>query len=123
MNFMKPNPIVGQTLYSLNIGNAARRTEQKLTPVVVLKVGRKYFTTAQEHHRDSPYTHTEYHLGTWREKTQYCENSKLYSTEQEYLDEKEGSELCRKISDSFQYGQNKRGLPLHDLRAISSLLP
>lgn len=39
----KPTPQVGQTLYSLNIGNAARNCEQKLKPVIVRKVGRKYF--------------------------------------------------------------------------------
>ncbi len=41
-------PTVGETLYSLNIGNATRGKVQKLTPVKVLKVGRKYFTTGVE---------------------------------------------------------------------------
>lgn len=41
---MKRKPQIGETLYGLNIGNASRRgVEQKLTPMVVTAVGRKFF--------------------------------------------------------------------------------
>lgn len=41
-------PEVGQTVYRLPIGNAARRGNVELTPVVVTKVGRKYFTVGED---------------------------------------------------------------------------
>ncbi len=53
-------PAVGQVLYSLNVGNAARGRERVLTPVVVIKVGRKYFTCRPEG-KDS-WADVQYHL-------------------------------------------------------------
>lgn len=69
---MKSKPKVGQTLYSLNIGNACRNCEQKLTPVKVVKVGSKYFECLEDgYHRP-----TVYHLDGWYEKPQDWEDKK-----------------------------------------------
>lgn len=117
---MKRNtPKVGDKLFSLNIGNAARNREQKLTPVIVTKVGRKYFT-ARESGRE--WSYSQYHIDTWREKTEYCCNSVLYETEQEWLDEKESDEICRYIFDSFQYGKNQKKLSIGALRTIQRII-
>ena len=104
---MKPTPTIGQTLYSLNVGNAARRIPQTLKPVVVTKVGRKYFTVGEG------WRATEYHLHDWREKSDYMANSRLYASEQEYADEKETSEICGRIAKAFEHGKNI--IDKHDL--------
>jgi hypothetical protein len=113
---MKPTPTIGQTLYSLNVGNAARRVPQTLTPVIVTKVGRKYFTTGEG------WQATQYHIGDWREKTDFSPNSHLYASEQEYADEKESDELCRRIGKAFEYGRNAKALPLEALRRIEGII-
>lgn len=114
---MKP-PTVGQRLFSLNVGNYARNTEQKLTPVIVSKVGRKYFTCKREDY----HLETQYHLEDWREKTEYCVNSALYESEQAWEDEKEAAQLCKQIHQAFEYGRNPN-LPVSTLRQIAALLP
>ena len=89
---MKPTPVVGQKLYrcprpplySLNIGNRARDVQEVLTPVIVRKVGRKYFSCSPEG-RVGKWEETEYFLDTWARHTGYSAGSKLYSNEQEWL--------------------------------------
>jgi hypothetical protein len=113
----KIKPEVGQILYRLNVGNAARHVEQKLTPVRVTKVGRKYFTCASEGSRFG----TEYHLEDWTEKTEYSPDSALYSSQQAWEEEKESRELIKKIRDEFNYGNNKN-FNLNKLRGIAKIL-
>lgn len=116
---MKRKPIIGETLYSLNIGNAAGRgREQKLTPMIVYSVGRKYFTLK---HPDWN-RFVEFHIDTWRQKTELCEDHQLYETEQQWLDEKEAATICQTIRNSFEYGHNVKKLPLTDLRKINEIL-
>lgn len=112
-------PKVGQILYSLNIGNASRNYEQKLTKVIVTKVGRKYFTCAEK--VDSFWT-TVYHLDDWCEKTEYSARSSLYSSSQEWKDEKEERLICVFIEKSFTYGQNNSNISLENLRKIESII-
>lgn len=115
---MKRKPIVGETLFSVNIGNATSRYQpQKLTPMVVSAVGKKYFTLESPHGKGA-----QFHLDTWREKTEYCENHKLYETEQDWLDEAEEREICKMIGDSFQYGDNNKNLSIEALRKIKDIL-
>lgn len=116
---MKEKPTVGMKLYSLNIGNAARRAKQELTPVVVTKVGRKYFSCALE--RDS-YFETQYHLDTWKEKTDYSANSILYSAPSEWEDEKEINRIADKIRKVFQYLRTPSTLTIEHLRSIDKIL-
>lgn len=114
---MKPIPKVGQRLFSLNVGNAARRVPQVLTPVIVTKVGRKYFTVK----RDEQYAFgTEFWIEDWRQKTEYSNDHALYETEQEWLDEKETFSLLDDIRKAFDYGMG-RTIPLENLRKIAEL--
>ena len=108
-------PEVGQTLYSLNIGNAARNVEKVLTPVLVEKVGNKYFTVRIRSRA------VQYHISNWLEKTEYCANSKLYETESEWFNEKETSELINKARQYFG-GYGKPNMSLSGLRKISEII-
>lgn len=116
---MKRKPQIGETLYSLNIGSAAGRgREQKLTPMIVHSVGRKYFTLK---HLDWN-RFVEFHIDTWRQKTEFCEDHQLYETEQQWLDEKEARSICQTICNSFEYGYNVKKLSLTDLRKINEII-
>ena len=90
---MKTKPVIGQTLYKLNIGNRARRVKQELTPVVVTKVGRKYFSVCKEEHLDSPHMHTRFHLETWGQSTNYSADWALYTSEAEWEEERDAEKL------------------------------
>lgn len=90
---------------------------QKLTPVIVLSVGKKYFTCAPS---DMPNCETQFHLDDWRQKTDYCQDQKLYSSEQEWEDEEEKEAICHEIWKAFEYGSNRNGLPLEALRRIKA---
>jgi hypothetical protein len=117
---MKPKPIVGQTLYRLNIGNAAHRCEQKLVPVTVLSVGRKYFKC----HTSEPgftWIEHEFNLDDWRENSKvYGPSYKLYATEQEWLDEKEFQQILSELRNLFG-AWGTPDLNLAQLRAIKAI--
>ena len=119
----RPKPEIGQTLYSLNVGNRHRQGwEQVLTPVTVIKVGRKYFTCAvQALVGTMPHTHEQYDIETWQQKTEFIANSKLYATPQEWEDEKEARKLKDAISKCFGiWGEVE--IPLEKLRRIKAIL-
>jgi hypothetical protein len=116
---MKPKPTIGQTLFSLNVGNTARRgVEQKLTKMTVTKVGSKYFYCVPEGWR----TEVCFRISDWRENTEFCSNHHLYETEQQYLDEKEAADIFSWLRESYfaVFAQNK--LTLEQLKAIKQLL-
>ena len=114
-------PVVGQKLFSLKIGNAARRTEQtSLTPVIVKKVGRKYFVCGEENSGD--WSDFQYYLDSWQQKTEYTADSILYKTEQEWLDEHEERKLSEQIENTFKVGKNLYNLPLESLRKIVEII-
>ena len=117
---MKRKPIVGETLYSLNVGNAARRTEKKLTPVTVISVGRKYFT-CQPVGSTGKWSETKYHLDKWSEATDCTTNSRLYETEQEWLDEKEADEIALTLRRLFS-GYGRCPLNIDQLRSIKDII-
>lgn len=110
-------PTIGQTVYSLNIGNDARRVEQKLTPYTVTSVGRKYFKAQREGSR----LEIEVEIASGHEKSQFCHNHRFYETEQEWLDEKEKDELHKAIADRFS-AYRGRNVPLEALRRIKAIL-
>ncbi len=121
---MREKPIKGQKLYSLNVGNAARRSKgQVLTPVIVTKVGRKYFVCERVEdigsHRDNG---IQYYLNTWRQKTDYSATSLLYENEQDWVNTKEIVSICKYIEDEFDYGRSKSKLSLQVLRSIEVLI-
>ncbi len=117
---MKPKVKVGQTLYRLNTGNGARRAPQVLLPVVVQKVGRKYFTVAPSS-EGKHWNTSKHNLDDWCEVTEFVAGWALYETEQEWNDAKEHRlltcELRRYFSD---FGP--MNLPLITLRAIQALI-
>ena len=122
----RSKPVVGETLYDLNIGNAARNTPQVLTPVIVRSVGRKYFTCSPEGYEDKRYE-TKFRLEDWREESDYSTTHCLYTTEQEWSDEKEKNRIIEDIrrvfSGNFLWEREKHlDIPLEKLRVIDAIL-
>jgi len=114
---MREKPKIGQILYSLNVGNAARYgREQKLTPVTVTKVGRKYFYC-----KVGNYLETQYHLKTWKDTGQNI-GSVLYLNAEEWEIEKETIKICKFLSSSFNYGRNVKGINYKTLQDIEKLI-
>lgn len=112
---MKDTPTVGQTVFSLNIGNAARNQQQVLTPVIVTKVGRKYFYCGEG------WQQVKYDLDRWVEAGNYSPNSRIFATEQEWKNDKEIAEHSKYLREVFSaYGPSR--LPLETLRSIHSLV-
>jgi len=107
---MRPNPVVGQQLFSLNVGNSARNVVQKLTPVTVTKVGRKYFECGR----------MAYRLGDWRQVTDYTPDSELYESEQAWKDAMEKERIEAELSRLFR-GYGPIPLSLTDLRRIREI--
>lgn len=119
----RPIPKVGDTLYSLNIGNEARGRAQVLTSVQVLKVGRKYFVCSEIAYLNSPRQHREYYLDDWREQNGgYCAGSKLYVNPQEYEDETESSRIRAELRKVFDPWGTDHRIPLASLREIRAIV-
>jgi hypothetical protein len=115
-------PVVGQVLFSLNVGNAARNRQQVLTPVEVIKVGRKYFTTMPVGgDLDRRWNHTQYHIDGWSEKSDYSKNSRLYATEIEWEEEKEAGDIRDRLRDLFTWNTRK-SVGIDKLRRIAAIL-
>jgi len=85
--------------------------------VEVTKVGRKCFTVCTV--GKYKFT-TEYHLETWRQKTQFSENHRLYTSMQEWEEEKESSQIMQFLRERFN-GWNHSKIPLENLRKIKEL--
>jgi len=117
MDTKRHKPIVGEVLYSLNVGNSARRCEQALRAVTVSKVGRKYFYVD-----NGSWYKEQFYIDTWEEKTEYAATVKLYETEREWLDEKEAREICTLINNSFVYSRPTRDATLDQLRRIKNII-
>jgi hypothetical protein len=115
-------PKVGDKLFSLNIGNAARRTKQELTPVIVVKVGRKYFTVSPIGKEHYEHLAIQYYIDTWKEKTDYSASSVLYETEKEWNDKREISVISTQIHSHFSSGRCHIKISIDDIRKIKSIL-
>ena len=112
-------PILGETLYSLNVGNAAKNCEKILTPVEVTKVGRKYFEiTFKDHWRP-----IVFHIDNWYEKTEYSSDFSLYESPQQWEDEKEFYRLREIILKAIEYGENITLKNLQDIYKIIEISP
>lgn len=120
-------PKVGDRLFTLAVGNAARRQESGYHEwYIVQKVGKKYFYAVNERwvipgEVISERSMTKFDLETWSESNGYSACWICYSTEQEYRDEAEIDRLCDKISEAFQYRRNP-GLDAEQLRTIGKML-
>ena len=118
---MRDKPKVGQILYSLNIGNAARHKKQKLKEVEVKSIGRKYFKCGQI--GVPGWQYVQYHLDGWYEKTDHIANSCLYEFPQEWEDEKESRKICELVREYFEYSWRARKyVSLSDLRKIKEII-
>lgn len=115
-------PKVGDILCSLNVGNAARHKEPELTPVVVTKVGRKYFYCCPKGEKSHKWMITPYYLADWREKSDYTASSHLYLNPQQWEDEKKALRICKKIESAFKYGGNHWNISLDNLRKIEQII-
>lgn len=118
----RPTPKVGDTLYSLNVGNAARHRPQVLTTVQVVKVGRKYFECSLPEYATHPHMATVYHLDDWREKTDYCLDSRLYASPQEYEDETCTGKIREEMRLIFSSEMSQQTIPLEKLREIQAIV-
>lgn len=119
---MKRKPVVGETLYSLNVGNAARRAPQILTPMLVLSVGRKYFTCAEPDKRNYDHLSVQFHLDTWFQKAEFHSlNHALYESREEWEEEREADQIHKWIFDRFNLWST-RTLSLETLRKIKALI-
>ena len=114
----KRKPVVGERLYSLNVGNSARHVEQKLTPVIVSKVGRKYFYAGKEGYR----LETKYHIDSWVESTNFCANSKLYESADDWNNEKLKSDLLQALFDEFGGYSKKKEFTIDQLKSVCEIL-
>jgi hypothetical protein len=121
MNIFMDKPMVGQTLYMINIGNAARNRDQILTPVVVVKVGRKYFTT-RNIDDNRGWSDQQYHIENWSEKTEYSANSCLYQSPQDWHDQKESYTIGMEIYNFFKYERGTTKISLPKLRIIMDII-
>jgi len=120
MNDIKPKPVVGQILYSLNVGNAARNCPQVLTPVKVTKVGRKYFecNAVNGYPRE-----VKFHLDTWREENEgYSANHYLYEKEQDWFDERDYNLITGRLRNSIFSIHVGKVVSLTALRAIEAII-
>ena len=115
-------PKVGDKLFSLNVGNAARNREQLLTKVTVCMVGRKYFTTHEDGREKFEHLNKRYYIDSWREKTDYSTESYLYRTEKEWADKEEISKIAEYISSRINYNRWHVRISVEDAREIKSIL-
>ncbi len=114
-------PEVGQKLFMLSVRGGARHCMPILTPVVVTKVGRKYFSVAPTAERS--HLEVEFRLEGWRQHTEYSPRYFLYETEQEYLDKKERDEHLEAFRKVFcNLGGTARSLSLPTLRKIAEAI-
>jgi hypothetical protein len=115
---MKNKPKVDQILFSLNVGNAARRgREQKLTPVIVTQIGRKYFTARPTDGRE---WYKQYSIEDWKEKTDISPVSELFETEQDWENEKVRCNIIKKLSKEFDFGSSR--FSFEQLKAVDEIL-
>jgi len=108
-------PEVGQELWQTNMRHRAKNDDPP-QPVTVVKVGRKYFTTAT---KDKYSFEVEYHVDNWMEKSSFMPNHYLYTSLQAWEDQKEATEITSFLRNFFSYGQ--AALPLETLRQIKAL--
>ena len=118
----RQKPKVGDILYSLNVGNAARHEEQKLTKKLVVKVGRKYFYVAKPEYAERDNMWTAFWIKNWRQKTDFSETESLYGSKREWEDHRESAAICRKVIDAFEYGRNNWDLSIDQLRKIEAIM-
>ncbi len=113
---MRTKPKVGQIVFSLNVGNAARNQPSVLTPMTVTFVGRKYFTVKED--GNGSWAETKHLIENWRQVTNHSCDSVLFESRKEYEEVSEARQICERLNALFPYsnGSNPSGLTLAQLR-------
>ena len=109
-------PVVGQKL--LQVVHARRDEDSTLNDVVVVKVGRKYFTTGRVGEEDKDWCQDIYHLDGWNEKTDFTALTSVYESRQAWEDDKEYARLNLQVRRFFDRWAR---LTLGQLRAIAAI--
>lgn len=109
-------PVLGETLFQLNFWRVSRREEPEMKPVIVTKIGRKYFTVQPA---GEEWLRREFFLDTWREKTNHSGHVFLYESKQQWADEKESEALTLKFERLFSSRPN---LNLDQLKRIGAII-
>lgn len=113
----KPHiPEVGQRLFVVTCGYRVTDPSTKAYETV-LKVGRKYFTTAEEGHPEHMWN--VWHLDTWREKCDYSSRHSIYPNREAWELEKEHCELSEALRKLFYYASTP--FDLDQLRRIKAI--
>jgi hypothetical protein len=112
----RKKPEVGQVVYMLAVGNAARYGTSKLRAGKVTKVGRKYFTVLED---DKPeHMALQFYLDNWRERTDYSARVVLYESKQDYEDIAEVRRLWELLCGYFQFSSRRHGVSLDVLKVV-----
>ena len=114
-------PIVGQKLFRLNVGRAARNVPQILTECTVIKVGRTYFTAVQDQYLDRVDMWDLYSLDNWLEKAEYGATSRMFLSPQHWEDEKEKVVIMDELRKTFYSLGDGMHLPLARLKALKCM--
>jgi len=116
----KEKPKVGQIIYSVNMGNAARYSPKVLTEYEVVKVGRKYFSIEKADGQGWP---IQFRLDTWQQNTEYSSDHNLYETREEYELEKEYEIKFDRIGEYFKPNYTRdRDLPMPGIEKIRAIM-
>lgn len=113
------NLSVGQVVYSMPVGNAARGRTVSLSPVVVRKIGRKWVQCSSE---ANPAYLTSYDIQRgYDDPKGFSSHSRIVLDAQQWEDEKEAARLVGEIRRAFDWGPGDT-LSLAQLRQIKVIL-
>jgi hypothetical protein len=109
---MKQKPKVGQTVCALHISERTGQGDRAPINMRVVRVGRRYF----ECETLSRAFRIEFHLDTWRQKSDYSPDYRLYASREEWEAEKRQSELVEWFKRIF----NTYASPKYTLAALEA---
>ena len=116
-----PKPIVGDTLYLVDVGNRARSGRGKQRHCTVAKVGRKYFTV--EYYSGAYLFEVQLRLDTWQENTNYSADYQAYPDMQAWRDEQEQQRWLELFGVTFSHFSSAgREFSLQQLRDAAKVL-
>lgn len=97
-------PSVGETLYMLNVGDRAGGVEQVLRPVIVIRVGRKYFTVCEPEYEGKDWMHERFYIDSWRHDAGgYAPCWALYESAVDFEREKQRADVRKYLSGLFDW--------------------
>lgn len=118
MDKKKRKPEVGETLYASYRGYYSKNSSQlNLIPVIVTKVGKKYFYCSENGTRP-----VKYNINTWTEESAFAQTIALYENPKEWDDQKEWDRIKSKISYTFGTYRNCEEVSLESLKKIEEII-